>query len=64
MIGNLDSDVKMNKFVKLNGYTYGCNSLTNFEYKVHEMTGNGSNVNLLTLGREKKIVKSLQVNLL
>ena len=33
--------------MKLIGHTYDCNSLTNFEYEVNEMTGNGSNVNLL-----------------
>ena len=26
------------KFVKLTGYTSACNSLTNFDYKVHVMT--------------------------
>ena len=29
------------------GYTYACNSLTNFEYGAHAMTGNGSYLNFL-----------------
>ena len=37
------------KFVKLIGYTYAYNSLTNFESKVHAMTRNGNQVNLLKL---------------
>ena len=35
------------KFVKLTRYTYACNSLTNFKYEAHGMTGNGNQVNLL-----------------
>jgi len=38
------------KFVKLTGHTYACNSLTNFQYEVHAMTGNRNQVNLLKLG--------------
>ena len=35
-------------FVKLTGYTsYACNSLTNFKYEAHGMTGNRNQVNLL-----------------
>jgi hypothetical protein len=30
--------------VKLTGHTYPCNSLTNFTYEVHAMTGNGNYV--------------------
>jgi len=49
--------------MKLTGHTYyACNSLTNFQYEVHAMTGNGNQVNLLKLGW-KKFVKSLQVNI-
>ena len=40
---------EIQKFVKLTGYTYACNSLTNFEYEGHAMTGNGNHVNLLKL---------------
>ena len=36
-------------FVKLTGYTYGCNSLTNLENKGYAMPGNGNQVNLLKL---------------
>ena len=39
---------------------YVCNSLTNFEYEVYAMTGNGNYLNLLKLAW-KKPVKSLQV---
>ena len=39
---------------------YACNSLTNFEYEVYAMTGNGNYVNLLKLAW-KKPVKSLHV---
>jgi hypothetical protein len=42
----------LKKIVKLNGYTYACNSLTHFEYKAHAMTGNRNQVNLLTKIRE------------
>ena len=41
--------MRLRKFVKLTGYTYACNSLTNFESEVHAMTGNGNQVNLLKL---------------
>jgi hypothetical protein len=37
------------KFVKLTDPPYVFNSLTNFGYEVHAMTGNGSYVNLLKL---------------
>lgn len=37
------------KFVKLIGYSYACNSLTCFEFKLNAMTGNGNYVNLLQL---------------
>jgi len=48
--------------VKWTDYTNAYNSLTNCEYEVNELTGNGNYVNLLKLAGEK-IVKSLQVNL-
>jgi len=42
---------RIQKFMKLTGHTYyACNSLTNFQYEVHAMTGNGNQVNLLKLG--------------
>ena len=41
---------RIQKFVKLTGHTYAYNSLTNFQYEVHAMTGNGNQVNLLKLG--------------
>ena len=50
------------KFVKLTGYTYACHDLTNFEYQMRTMTGNGSYVNLFKFVREN-FVKSHQVNL-
>ena len=37
------------KIVKLTGYTYACNDLTNFEYQAQAMTGNGNCMNLLKL---------------
>ena len=33
--------------MKLSGYAFSCNSLTNFEYEVHAMTGNGNKLNYL-----------------
>ena len=39
--------------MKLTDYTYACISLTNFEYEVHEMTGNGNQANLLKLADGK-----------
>jgi len=39
--------------VKLTGYTNAYNSLTNFEYEVNELTGNGNYVNLLKLAGKK-----------
>ena len=44
--------------MKLTDHVNVYNSLTNFEYEVIEMTGNGNYVNLLG-----KIVKSCHVNL-
>jgi len=38
--------------VKLTDCTYACNSLTDFEYEELEITGNGNNVNQLTLARK------------
>ena len=35
--------------MKLTGYTYYCNSLTNFEYEANLMTGNGDQVYLTKL---------------
>ena len=45
------------KLVKLIEFSNTYSSLTNFEYKVNVMTGNGNYVNLLNLLR--KFVKSL-----
>ena len=42
-------DLMLRKFVKLTGYTHGCNILTDFENNALAMTGNGSQVNLLKL---------------
>ena len=39
--------IRFIKFVKLTGYTYAYNSLTNYEYEGHAMTGNGNDLNLL-----------------
>jgi hypothetical protein len=33
--------------VKLTGYTYAYNSLTNYEYEGNAMIGNGNDLNLL-----------------
>ena len=41
--------MRFKKLVKLTGYTYSCNILTHFGYQVLAMTGNGNQVNLLTL---------------
>ena len=41
--------MRFKKFVKLTGYSYVSNSLTNFGYVVHTMTGNGSYLNLQIL---------------
>ena len=46
-------------FVKMTGYTYACNSLTNFRYKAFAMTGNGNQTNFLKFAC-KKSVKSLR----
>ena len=42
-------------------HSYACNSLTNFPYKTHAMTGNGNQSAKTWL---EKLVKSLQVNLI
>ena len=42
-------------------HSYACNSLTNFPYKTHAMTGNGNQSAKTFM---KKLVKSLQVNLI
>ena len=34
------------KFVKMTDHNHACNDLTDFEYVVHAMTGNGSYLNL------------------
>ena len=39
--------------MKLTGSSCAFNSLTNFEYEVHVITGNGMYVNLLTFARKK-----------
>ena len=46
---NLQKPAKhlIGKFVKMTDRTCACNSLTNFEYEGHTMTGNGNYVNLL-----------------
>ena len=41
----------------MTGHTYACNSLRNFEYEGHAMTGKGNHVNLLKLAW-KKLLKS------
>ena len=52
------------KVVKVIAHTSAYSSLTNFEYEVNEMTGNGNNVNLLIApkpgkrGNLKKVMKS------
>ena len=38
----------------VSGYIYACNSLTNFKFEVHAMTGNGSYVNFLKLAMKNK----------
>ena len=47
------------KNVKLAGHIYAYNSLTNFQYEAHTMTGNGNYEN-----PSKKFVKSHHVNLI
>ena len=47
--------------MKLTGYTYFCNSLTDFEYDANVITGNGNHAYHLTLSQ--KFVKPHQVNL-
>ena len=42
------------KIVKLINHNYAYNSLTNFEYEVNEMTGNGNCENLL---KDDKVAK-------
>ena len=41
--------MRFKKFVKLTDHTQACNDLTNFEYVVHAMTGNGCYLNLQKL---------------
>ena len=41
------------KFVKVTGLSYVCNSLTDFEYEVHTMTGNGNHLNMLKFTLKK-----------
>jgi hypothetical protein len=43
--------------MKLTEYTYGCNSLTNFEFEAHAKTGNGNRVIFFDLPK-KNILKS------
>ena len=50
------------KFVNLTGHIPVCNSLTNFEYEVHTVTGNGNLFESAEIYFEK-IVKIHQVNL-
>ena len=38
--------MRLKQFVKLTGYTCAGNSLTNFEYEAHAMTGNGNHMNM------------------
>ena len=38
--------MRQQKFLKLTGYNYACNSLTNFEYEAHPITGNGSHTHV------------------
>ena len=49
---------KIKKFVKLIDHTYAWNNLTNFEYVVQAITGNGSYLNLQSFAG-KKLVNSL-----
>ncbi len=41
--------IRIKKFLKLTGYTYACNSLTNIEYEAHAKTENGNYRHLLKL---------------
>ena len=48
--------------MKLTGYTNAYNSLTNFEFEVNELTGNGNYVNLLKLaGKKNREITSSQL---
>ena len=49
--------------MKLTGYTNAYNSLTNFEYEVNELTGNGNYVNLLLklAGKKNREITSSQL---
>ena len=50
--------------MKSTGHTYTCNSLTNFWYETHSITGNGNYVNVHnTKNCLKKFVKPQRVNL-
>ena len=40
---------RVGKFEKLTGHTYACNNLTNLCSETHSITGNGNDVNLLTI---------------
>ena len=44
--------------MKLTEYTYGCNSLTNFEFEADAKTGNGNLSNLLKLATKNREIKS------
>ena len=51
--------MKFKKFVKLNGYTYVSNSLTNSKYVVVAMTGNESYLGLqILLGKTRETTLS------
>ena len=45
--GKIPPKMGFKKFVKLTCYIYDCNSLTNFKFEAHPITGNGSWVNFL-----------------
>ena len=51
--------MKFWKVVKLTGYGRACNSLTDFEYEAHVMTGNEKYVNFLTFAKGQLISKCL-----
>ena len=44
--------MQFKKFVKLTSHTCSCNDLTNFEYQVRAMTGNGNFANLFEFAEE------------
>ena len=53
---------QIEKLVKLTGCTYACNSLADFEYEELAITGNGNNVNQLTLAGKIRETTSNESN--